>query len=115
MAIKAHLSMDAGATFHTEIELVNDDDEPMDLTGYTVTAAMRKSATASVAHRFLATHDAAGGKIFLDMSADTTLTIVPGRYLYDAFIVAPTGQVTKIVEGVVTVNASISLNAEDDL
>jgi hypothetical protein len=108
MAIKANLIIDQGSDFNADIDLVDADGVVYNLAGHTVAAQMRKNYASSSASTFTATHNGAGGKINLNLSATTTSTIEPGRYLYDVEIRSPGAVVTRVVEGVVTVTPGIT-------
>lgn len=108
MAVKAHLRVDQGADFSANIDLANDDGVPFDLTGYTVRSMMRKSEYSSNAFEFATEHTGAAGSIITTLTSEQTAAIPTGRYLYDVFISSPGGTVTKISEGVVTVNPGIT-------
>ena len=108
MAIKANLVIDQGSTFTATIDLTDPAGNVFNLTGYTVAAQMRKNYTSSSAVTFVASHSAGTGKIDLSLSATTTNTLSPGRYLYDVEITSPGGGVTRVVEGIVTVTPGIT-------
>lgn len=108
MAIKANLVIDQGASFTASIDLVDTGDNVYDLTGYTVASQMRKNYLSSAATTFTTSHNDAGGKITLSLSANTTNTIEPGRYLYDVEITSGNGTKTRVVEGIITVTPGIT-------
>ena len=109
MAAVVYLDIDQGSDFTTEITLENDNDTPMNLTGFSVYSQFRKSYGASTAYSFVcAITNAATGKITLSLSGTTSSTIKPGRYLYDVEIVAPGGAKTRVVEGIITLNPEIT-------
>ena len=109
MAMSAYLDIDQGSDFTTEITLENDDDTPMNLTGFSVYSQFRKSYSAMTANSFVCTiTNAATGKISLTLPGATSSNIKPGRYLYDVEIVSPSGQKTRVVEGIITLNPEIT-------
>jgi hypothetical protein len=108
MAIKANLVVDQGATFSATIDLTDVSNNVFNLTGYTVAAQMRKNYASSTAVNFVGSHSSADGEIFLSLTANTTSTIEPGRYLYDVEITSSGGTITRVVEGIVTVTPGIT-------
>ena len=109
MAIKANLVIDQGTDFSATIDLVDTDDEVYNLTGFTVASQMRKNyASASAAASFTASHNTTGGQITLSLSNSITATLEPGRYLYDVEITSAGGNVTRVVEGIVTVTPGMT-------
>lgn len=108
MAIKANLVVDQGTTFSATIDLTDASNNVFNLTGYTVAAQMRKNYASSTAVNFVGSHSSVGGEIFLSLTANTTSTIEPGRYLYDVEITSSGGNITRVVEGIVTVTPGIT-------
>lgn len=108
MAIKANLVIDQGTTFNATIDLTSSDGLVYDLTGHTVSSQIRKNYASSTAIAFVASHNDAGGKITLRLSPAVTSMMEPGRYLYDVEITSSEGEVSRVVEGVVTVTPGIT-------
>lgn len=109
MAMSAYLDIDQGSDFTTELTLENDDDTPMNLTGFSVYSQFRKSYSASTGYSFTCTiTNATAGKVKLTLLGSTSSNIKPGRYLYDVEIVAPSGSKTRVVEGIITLNPEIT-------
>ena len=108
MAVKANLVIDQGADFSATIDLVNVDGQVFDLTGYSVTAQMRKNYASSSAVTFSTSTNNTGGKIYLSIENTTTSGIEPGRYLYDVEIRSSANTITRVVEGIVTVTPNIT-------
>lgn len=108
MAIKANLVVDQGATFDASIDVTDVNDTAYDLTGYSVAAQMRKNYASSTSVTFTTSHTEGSGRINLELSASTTATIEPGRYLYDVEITSAEGKITRVVEGIVTVTPGIT-------
>ena len=108
MAIKANLVIDQGADFDAMIDVTDTGGITYDLTNYNVAAQMRKNYASSSATSFTATHNSQGGQIALSLSNSITGDLEPGRYLYDVEITSPSGTITRVVEGVVTVTPGIT-------
>lgn len=110
MAAKTNIVLDQGCDFQVTINVQNFNDVPVNLTGYTGYAQMRKHYTSSNAYSFGVTIVPQDGEVVLAMSANTTETIAAGRYVYDCELVSVTGIRTRIVEGFVTVTPQVTRN-----
>lgn len=108
MATKANLLIDQGATFNTVITLTDNDGNPINITGYTGASQLRKHYTSTTAKSFTVTLGGANGTIALSMNAYNTSTIEGGRYMYDVELTSPAGEVSRVFEGIVTVNPNIT-------
>lgn len=110
MASIANLFIDQGATYSNIITVASSSGSVLDLTDYTVASQMRKSHSSSVHYDFTATvHDAATGKVRLQLTSDQTSAINAGRYLYDIEITNTiTQEKRRILEGIVTVTPEIT-------
>lgn len=108
MAIKANLVIDQGTDFSADIDVADVDGGVFDLTGYLVAAQMRKNYASASAITFGATQNNTGGKITLNLTSEQTVDIEPGRYLYDVEMTSTGSEVTRVVEGVVTVTPGIT-------
>jgi hypothetical protein len=108
MATKANLFIDQGATFTTVITLTDNEGDVIDISGYTGAAQMRKHYTSSTAKSFVVELGGVNGTITLSMTANTTANIEAGRYLYDVELTDTTGTVSRVFEGIVTVNPNIT-------
>ncbi len=108
MAIRGNLIIDQGATFQTSINVTDDDEVAINLTGYTAAAQMRKHYTSSNATNFTVSISPVLGIVTLSMSANTTNSLVPGRYVYDCELTDTNGATTRLVEGIVTVTPGVT-------
>lgn len=107
MAIKTNIVLDQGSDFLFTFDLVDDNDVPIDLTGFTGKAMMRKFYTSLKGHSFTVdvTTD---GEVTLSMDSRHTSCINAGRYVYDCELTSSDGQVSRIIEGIVTVTPRVS-------
>lgn len=109
MATISNLFVDAGASYSNIVSVTAANGQPLDLTGYTIASQMRKSYQSSLAYNFTASvYDALTGKIRLQLSSAQSEAIPAGRWLYDVEITSPSGNKTRVVEGIVTVNPQIT-------
>lgn len=108
MAIKANIVIDQGSTFSTSINVTDENDEIVDLTGYSAAAQMRKHYTSSNSYAFSTSISPTLGVVTLSMAANTTNTIAPGRYMYDCELTDTNGAISRLVEGIVTVTPGVT-------
>lgn len=107
MATKANLLIDQGATFSTTITVTDDEGIPMNLSGYTGAAQIRKHYTSSNSVNFSVSISGSDGEVTLGLTANATSLITPGRYVYDCEITNG-GVVSRILEGIVTVTPEVT-------
>ena len=106
MASKANLVIDQGTTYSVTINLDDENGDPLNIGGYSSRAQMRKHYTSSNAVTFSTA--LANGELTLSLTANQTSNIVSGRYVYDAELIDASGNVTRIVEGIITVTPEVS-------
>lgn len=107
MAIKANLIIDQGTDFSVGFDLTDDNDQILDLTGYTGRAEMRKHYTSSNGYVFSVSISGNTGELNLTMNAVTTNSISAGRYVYDCELEDVDGLISRVVEGIVTVTPRV--------
>jgi hypothetical protein len=105
----SNLFVDQGSDF-SNIITVAGSGGAINLTDYTIKSQLRKSYSSSSFFNFNATiYDAATGRIRIQLSAEASSLIPPGRYLYDIELTnTETGAKNRIVEGIVTVSPEIT-------
>lgn len=108
MAIKANIIVDQGSTFNTTIDITDENDQPLNLSGYSGQAQMRKHYTSSNAVAFGVSINPVQGSVALSLTANATIQITPGRYVYDVELTDSDGIVSRIVEGIVTVTPNVT-------
>jgi hypothetical protein len=108
MAIKANLLIDQGTDFSTDIDVLDDANEPVNLAGYSGAAQMRKHYTSSTSTAFTVAINASGGTVTLSMNATTSANVAPGRYVYDCELTSSSNVVSRLVEGIVTVTPQVT-------
>lgn len=109
MATVANIFIDQGADYSNIITVATNNGSPLNLTGYTVASQLRKSYSSSIAYNFTASiFSASEGKVRVQLTAAASGAIPPGRYLYDVEIASPSGNKTRVVEGIVTVTPEIT-------
>lgn len=106
MATKANISIDQGTTFNTQIQLSDEAGNPLDLSAYTANSQIRRWYNSSVEVDFNVT--LSNGVINLALDANTTTNLTRSRYVYDVIVTDGSNNITRVVEGVITVNPSVT-------
>jgi len=108
MATKANLIVDQGATFSTVVTLTDTNNDPIDLSNYTGAAQIRKTYTSLTATDFDVTLGGNTGTIELGLTANATMAMASGRYVYDVEVTDASGVVSRVFEGLVTVSPNVT-------
>ena len=109
MASISNILIDQGATFTTTVTVTDANGDAVNLSGYSVAAQIRKTFLSSTATAFTATiSNASSGEITISLSPTQTTALEAGRFVYDVLITASGGTKTRVVEGQVTVNPSVT-------
>ena len=109
MASISNIFIDQGATFTTTVTVTDANGDAVNLSGYSVAAQIRKTFLSSSATAFTATiSNASAGEITITLSPTQTAALEAGRFVYDVLITASGGTKTRVVEGQVTVNPSVT-------
>tara|TARA_Y100001935_G_scaffold172814_1_gene142735 strand:- start:706 stop:1038 length:333 start_codon:yes stop_codon:yes gene_type:complete len=109
MASISNIFIDQGATFTTTVTVTDANGDAVNLSGYSVAAQIRKTFLSSTATAFTATiSNASSGEITISLSPTQTTALEAGRFVYDVLITASGGTKTRVVEGQVTVNPSVT-------
>lgn len=111
---KINLKIPQGTTYHHEFNYVDIAGDPIPITGYHARCQFRELVD-DVAFFFEATSagagitlDEANGKVTLNITpADSTAWVIY-EGVYDIEIVAPNTDVTRIVQGKVTINPEVT-------
>ena len=109
MASISNIFIDQGATFTTTVTVSDANGDAVNLSGYSVAAQIRKTFLSSSATAFTASiSNASAGEITISLTDSQTTSLESGRYVYDVLITASGGTKTRVVEGQVTVNPSVT-------
>lgn len=107
MATKANLNIDQGADWETVITL-KEDGASLDLQGYTGAGQIRRYYTSSTAINMGVALSIPDGTVTLTLDSATTNSMEPGRYVYDVELTNDLGLVSRIIEGILTVNPGVT-------
>ena len=109
MASISNRFIDQGATFTTTVTVTDSNGDAVNLSGYSVAAQLRKTFLSSSATAFTASiSNASSGEITISLTDTQTTALEAGRFVYDVLITASGGTKTRVVEGQVTVNPSVT-------
>ena len=110
MATISNLFIDQDADFTTTVTVNDSAGSALDLTNYTALAMLRKSYQSSTATTFTSAFVSprTTGQITISLTDTQTAALESGRYVYDLVIIDSSGNKTRVVEGIATVNPSVS-------
>ena len=108
MATKANLVIDQGTTNTTDLNLTDENGDPLVLSGYSANSQIRKHYTSTNSVAFSVAVNATAGVITLSLSANQTANMTSGRYVYDVELTDASNSVSRIVEGIVTVTPQVT-------
>ena len=109
MASISNIFIDQGATFTTTVTVTDSNGDAVNLSGYSVAAQIRKTFLSSSVTAFTASiSNASSGEITISLTDTQTTALEAGRFVYDVLITASGGTKTRVVEGQVTVNPSVT-------
>lgn len=110
MASISNIFIDQGATFSTTLTINDSTGSALDLSGYTAIAQVRKSPSSSTSVGFTTAFasDRTTGQITISLTDTQTTALEAGRYNYDVLITSSGSVKTRVVEGIATVNPSVS-------
>jgi len=110
MATISNLFIDQNADFTTTVTINDSNGSALDLTSYTALAMIRKTYQSTTATTFTSTFVSprTTGQITISLTDTQTAALEAGRYVYDLVITDSSGNKTRVVEGIATVNPSVS-------
>ena len=108
-----NLTFSQGATWKLSFAYTDGSGDPIDLTNYTANMQARVSYdSTSVALNLTSgtgiTLGGTAGTVNLLVPAATTATIGAAQYVYDMELVSASGEVTRIIEGTLTVTPEVT-------
>lgn len=108
-ARNVNLVLEQGVDFQAVFTIRNNNNSPLNLTGYTGISSIRKSPTSSTAYPLtLSFPDLLNGKVAVSMGHTATGTMEGGRYVYDVILISPNQYRTRAVQGNVLVTPGVS-------
>jgi hypothetical protein len=111
MAAHVELYADQGTTFNNTITLTDDTtNTAINLVGYSASSQMRRSyySTNASANITCTITDASNGVIIMSLPAGITSNLRPGFYLFDLETIDDVGDVSRVLEGSITINPGVT-------
>lgn len=106
MSSQTNIYIDKGTDFRLTVELFDEDDLDLPIDAYTFYGDMRKLYSTKKAAEFEFLK--ANNDITLILDSDTTSQLTPGKYQFDVLMKKPTGEISKILDGLAFVVATIT-------
>lgn len=107
MATKVNLVVDQGTTFTTSITFNDENGNTINFSTYSGSAQMRKHFTSSNSTSFSVSLTS-NGVVTLSLTANQTGNLVAGRYVYDLEVTDQSNQISRLIEGIVTVTPNVT-------
>ena len=99
MASISNIFIDQGTDFSITVDVTQADGAPLNLTGYSAAAQIRKTyGSSNVSAVFTTSISAAAGQVTLSLTDTQTSVLTAGRYVYDLNITSGS-TTTRVVEG----------------
>lgn len=108
MASISNIYIDQGSSFSSNIDMTNDDGSAFDLNGYSGAGQIRTAYLAEAAVDFAITLDIVNSRIVFSLTKEQTSGMKAGRYVYDIVISNIDGKATRVVEGILVINPSVT-------
>lgn len=111
---KVNLSINQGATFRHKFTWQDGKKRPVDLTGYTARLQARETIESPTVIVNLTSENGGivlggtAGTVSLYLSAAATAAITAKKLVYDLELVAPNGDVTRLVGGAIAVSPEVT-------
>jgi len=106
MSSQLNIYIDRGTDFRLTVELFDEDDLDLPITNYTFYSEIKKLYSSKPAASFEIQKTDNDITLVLDSYSSSQLT--PGKYTYDVLMKKPTGEISKIVEGLAFVISTIT-------
>lgn len=106
MSSQVNIYIDKGTDFRLTVELFDEDDLDLPISSYEFFGDIRKLYSTKRAAEFQ--FQKSSNDITLVLDSDTTSQLVPGKYQYDVIMKKPTGELSKIINGLAFVVSTIT-------
>lgn len=110
MGAISNIFIDQGTDYETTVTITDSDGDALDLSGYTGIAQIRKTYSSTTSTDFTVTFasDRTTGQLTISLTDAQTSALEAGRYVYDVLITDTSDTKSRVVEGIATVNPSVS-------
>tara|TARA_B100000686_G_scaffold275020_1_gene293347 strand:+ start:26 stop:361 length:336 start_codon:yes stop_codon:yes gene_type:complete len=109
-AIPLNLLLEKGTDFDATFNIQNEDNTtPLNLTGYTAEAKLKKSYYATSSTSFVVDFvDRYNGILKISLTNTSTSALDPRRYVYDIVLTSPQSIKTRVIEGILEVTPGVT-------
>ncbi len=109
-AIPLNLLLEKGTDFDATFNIQNEDNTtPLNLTGYTAEAKLKRSYYSSTSTSFIVDFvDRYNGILKISLANATTAVLDPRRYVYDIILTSPQSIKTRVIEGIIEVTPGVT-------
>ena len=104
-----NLVLQKGTYFEETFYLSASDGLGLNLSNTTATCKLKKHPTAGIAYTFSTTTTVSDSTIKISMAPDKTIQLPSGRCYYDLLVTSSTGSTTKLLEGNIIVQETVSI------
>ena len=110
MAAIVNFNIEQGTTFTSDVTVTDNAGDTFDLTGYSSFGVSKGVSSFYTRTQFTTSITTPStGIITLDLTADQTVALEEGRYLFDVEIIrASDSTVTRVIEGIITIRPRAS-------
>jgi hypothetical protein len=106
MSSQLNIYIDKGTDFRLTVELFDEDDLDLPISNYEFFGDIRKIYSNKRAAEF--EFQKSSNDITLILGADSTSQLAPGKYQFDIIMKKPTGELSKIINGLAFVISTIT-------
>ena len=104
MAAYVELTIEQGANFTSQVIVKDENNNPINLTGYSAAAQLRKSHYSVSATNFeVELTEPVSGQITISLNYSVTANLTPGKMVYDLLITDTSDIKTRIIEGIAVI------------
>ena len=109
-AIPLNLLLEKGTDWDATFNIQNEDNTtPLNLTGYTAEAKMKKSYYSTTSTSFVVTFvDRYNGQLKIGLANTATAALEARRYVYDIVLTSPQSVKTRVIEGILEVTPGVT-------
>lgn len=108
-ARNVNLVLEQGVDFQATFTIRNQNNAPLNLTGYSGVSSIKKHPSSSVSYPLNLTFtDRLKGRVTVSMGYTSTSLIEGGRYVYDVTLISPNNYRSRPVQGNVLVTPGVS-------
>ncbi len=104
-----NLVIQKGTYFEETFYLAGEDGLRLNLAGSSAVSKLKKHPTAGIAYTFTTTTTTSDSTIKISMPSNITETLPSGRCYFDVIVVSSSGLTSKVVQGNVLVEETVSL------